>query len=235
MNILYVLVFVFCCSGQGSYGKLCGEECCAFYFKSDGDCKECPTGTVRLSEDDEGYCRPCQRGFYGYRCVNICKCSKHERCDSLRGCISKGGDVDSQQVGSDTNRRSIQSTTNEMNLKDEKDTAATFFYKEILMITISCVVISVVIAMVTKRAHHHCTRFEVSSIVENSHTLHVEANEAGLDNDITESENKTDLSSKDSWSSFDSIISESDGCLPVETEPGITHPCSYSIEDIYQN
>lgn len=102
------------------------------------------------------------------------------------------------------------------------------------MITISCVVISVVIAVITKRAHHHCKRFEVSGVSENSHAMHNGANEAGLDNDI-ESENKTDFSSKDSWSSFDSIVSESDGCLPVETEPRIIQPCSYSIEDIYQN
>lgn len=103
------------------------------------------------------------------------------------------------------------------------------------MITVPCVVISLAIALISKRAHYHCKRFEVSGVIENSHTLHVGANEAGLDNDITESENKANFSSKDSWSSFDSIVSESDGCLPVETGPGIFQPCSYSIEDIYQN
>ncbi|CAG2195784.1 MEGF10_11 [Mytilus edulis] len=189
------------------------------YHKMENDrtrqLEECPPGTVRLSGDKEDHCRTCPSGYYGYKCWNSCQCSKHE--SSVL--------VDSQQVGSDTNRRSIQSTTNEMNLKDEKDTAATFFYKDILVITISCVVISVVIAMITKRAHHHCKRFEVSSVVENSNDMHVEAIEAGLDNDITESENKTDFSSKDYWSSFDSIVSESDGCLPVETEPVITQSC----------
>lgn len=70
--------------------------------------------------------------------------------------------------------------------------------------------------------------------MENSNDMHVEAIEAGLDNDITESENKTDFSSKDYWSSFDSIVSESDGRLPVETEPVIIQSC-YSIADIYHN
>ncbi|XP_052063981.1 protein draper-like [Mytilus californianus] len=114
MNILHVTVFVVCCSGQRSYGKLCGEDCCAYYFKRDGDCEECPTGTVRLSGDDEDFCRPCPGGFHGYKCLNLCKCSKHERCESSQGCISKGGNVGSEHT---TNKRSIQSTTNYMKLK----------------------------------------------------------------------------------------------------------------------
>ncbi|XP_052105094.1 uncharacterized protein LOC127738052 [Mytilus californianus] len=167
-------------------------------------------------------------GFYGHRCTKSCECLKNERCESSQGCVPNGGDEYKH-----TTRRNILSTTDDMNSKDSTIGGTTFLYKEILMITIPCVVIALVIAIVTKRAHHHCKIFEVSSIAENSQTLHVEANETGIDNDIEVSENITDFSAKDSWSSFDSIISESDGCLPVEI--GVIQTCNYSIEDIYQN
>ncbi|CAG2239117.1 unnamed protein product [Mytilus edulis] len=128
---------------------------------------------------------------YGIDDGHYCSIREKECCAYYfkRGGVCEDSSVlvDSQQVGSDTNRGSIHSTTNDMNLKDEKDTGTRFNYKEILMDIIPFVVLAfviLVIGSILKRANDSCKRYEVDSIADNK-SHHDGNNETGSKTTIT--------------------------------------------------
>nr|XP_034338673.1 uncharacterized protein LOC117692987 [Crassostrea gigas] len=57
-------------------------QCCQNYYKVNGNCTECPTGTFGLNCS-----ATCPSNYHGVFCKEECHCTDGQYCDSINGCI----------------------------------------------------------------------------------------------------------------------------------------------------
>nr|XP_034338681.1 multiple epidermal growth factor-like domains protein 10 [Crassostrea gigas] len=61
-------------------------RCCPNYYRVNGNCTECPTGTFGLNCSST-----CPSNYHGVFCKEECQCTDGQYCDSINGCIQNTG------------------------------------------------------------------------------------------------------------------------------------------------
>lgn len=64
---------------------------------------ECPAGTFSVNCN-----QTCPNNYFGHFCTEICNCSAHQYCDSVKGCTSNNSGTDNRQWENGCYRRNYR-------------------------------------------------------------------------------------------------------------------------------
>ncbi|XP_071126564.1 uncharacterized protein [Mytilus edulis] len=128
-------------------------HCCDNREEKDGQCTECLSG---FKSDEGEPCHPCLDGNYGRKCGGVCRCTGHQICNHIKGCLNY-----SEIVTVLSNNSTYTETGTVSRTENETESMERIFNTEMMMVIIICtgiITLAILICMIWFRYHVKKTR-----------------------------------------------------------------------------